>query len=165
MGHAYEVSPQQPWGGGTEPEGMAPSAPGSVVWGRGRDRGHTQPRGGLQRLEPAVRVQEEGEARRTGSQKPEAVLITALAQHKASPATGWCHSLRVCQLGWAEEAQEAGCVCEWAPGRATPCQRLVGGPGELAAKAEGSPPWLWDLGPLLRTVRGAQTTGVPVTAG
>lgn len=154
-GHVHEVSPQQPWGGVLSLKDSPRQHPQHGL-GKGQgQRSHI-----LQRLEPATQAEEgKGEARH---RKPEARGRSHHARppHKSSPATGWCPYLRSVSL--TKEAQGAGCVSEHGLGAPAPASAQSGGPGELAMRAQPSPPsslWLWDLSPPIRTVGGAQTTG------
>lgn len=107
-------------GRGAEAEGVAPPAPGSTCQ-------HPAGRSSciLQHLEPAMRA-EEGRARPTPRGRaphPGHHTSPLLPQAGLSP-------LADRQLGWAEEAQEAGCVSERAPGEPAPASARSGGPGE-----------------------------------
>lgn len=154
---------------GTRSRGQPPAALGGLLSLKDSPRQHPQHGLGkgqgqrshiLQRLEPATRAEEgKGEARH---RKPEARGRSHHSRppHKSSPATGWCPYLRSVSL--TKEAQGAGCVSEHGLGAPAPASAQLGGPGELAMRAQPSPPsslWLWDLSPPIRTVGRAQTTG------
>lgn len=147
-------APSSP-GGGAEPEGLTPPAPAARSGeGAGSEVTHSAAPGASHGAEEG-----KGEARH---RKPEARGRSHHARppHKSSPATGWCPYLRSVSL--TKEAQGAGCVSEHGLGAPAPASAQSGGPGELAMRAQPSPPsslWLWDLSPPIRTVGGAQTTG------
>lgn len=152
-GHAFEVSPQQPWGRGLSLKECPRQHRGSGRWGRGRAEVTPQ--------RPGARgaVEEEGEA---GAGSPKPRPRSSRPWDRTSPP------LPQAAVGLAgpRKPRRPGVSVSVPPGEPPPPPGpRAGAPGELAARAEPSPPRPGDLGRPLGTVGGAQTAGAQVALG